>query len=337
MNGHIDLTRQLDQRLARPMFGLALLVLALFASLIYLNDLGRDGLVVWWSLAGLALLYPVFWLETAVHYYLGSGFLRQHLWFCVLPITRIGARDHETGKLIWLPGYEWREVDKSLERLLARRFGVPMIVISLMVLPIIGMEFFYKDFVDSNPGWRVVMSIAEAFIWAAFTFEFILMVKIVRSKAHYAIKHWIDLAVILLPTLAFMRMMRLASVGRLNQLSRTARIFRLRGLAMRLWRAFVALDLIEHLLALNPEWRLEKLEDQLQVKMEEIGYLNQDIERLREKVRRKRLQQEAARQSEQDRVAGRTPTPLDSPQASDSPSEPSGNRRPSSDPAELKR
>jgi voltage-gated potassium channel len=270
------------------MFGLSLVVLGLFASLIYLNDIDQEAVIVRWCLVGLAVAYPLFWLETAVHLYHGSPFMKQHLWFCLLPITRVGARDHETGQEIWLPRLGWREVNRPLERMLTRRFSIPMIAIALMVLPVIALELFYKDFVESAPGWRIAMSVAEAFIWAAFTFEFVLMTKIVRSKLTYARKHWLDLAVILLPMLAFMRMMRLASVGRLNQLSRTAKIFRLRGLGMRLWRAFVALEIIELLIARDPERRLARLEDELESRLEEVAWLRQDICRLRERVGRSR-------------------------------------------------
>ena len=282
------LTKRLDRDLAAPMFVLSLLVLALFASLIYLNDLDRDANLVWWCLLGLAILYPLFWLETAVHIFAGSRFMNQHFWFCLLPITRVGARDHETGQAIWLPKSKWREVNRTLERLLARRFSIPMILVALMVLPIIVMEFFYKDFVDSHPLWHVAMSVAEAFIWAAFTFEFILMIRVVKYPLNYVRKHWIDLAIILLPMLAFLRTLRLASIGRLNQLSRTARVFRLRGLGMRMWRGFVALEIIEMLLSRNPERRLEKLEGQLEDRMEEISFLEKDINRLRQRVEKRR-------------------------------------------------
>ncbi len=292
-----QLTRKLDHALAAPMFWLSMFVLALFATLINLNELQTGGYIVKWCLILLAIVYPLFWLETAIHIYAKSRFLKQHIWFCLLPITRIGARDHETGQEIWLPKLKWREVNRPLERMLAKRFGIPMIVIALMVLPLIVTEFFYKEFIHSNDGWRMAMKIAEAFIWGAFTFEFILMLSVVKYPLGYAKKHWLDLAIILLPTMAFMRAMRLASIGRLNQLSRTARIFRLRGMGMRMWRAFVALEVIEMLLSRNPERRLEKLEMQLEDKEEEIDLLKKDIQRLKRRVEKKKASELAKLES----------------------------------------
>ena len=298
MQEQSHISRRLDRAFAAPMFCLALLTLSFFATLIYLDDLEHDDFIVKCSLIGIAVLYPFFWIETFIHWMAGSRFLKQHVWFCILPITRIGCRDHVLGASIWLLGLGWGRVNKKFERKLARKFSVPMIAVALMVLPIIIVEFFYRDFVDRNLGWRVVMAMAEAFIWAAFTFEFVLMIKVVRAKIAYARKHWIDLAVILLPMLAFMRMMRLGSVGRINQLSRTAKVFRLRGLGMRLWRAFVALEIIEMLLYRNPELRLEKLEQKFELKMEEVSYLKEDIQRLRNRVAKRQAEAEATRVAE---------------------------------------
>ncbi len=286
------LTKFLDKRLAAPMFVLALVALGLFACLIYLHSLA-NGWILIYTVIGLAIIYPLFWAEAAAHLYAGSSNMRQHIWFCLLPMTRIGSRDHSTGQKIWLPALKWREVDRVLEKTLVRHFSIPMIVTALMVLPIIVLEFYYKDFVDSNQGWRLAMCIAEACIWAAFTFEFVLMMWVVKYPMSYVKKHWIDLAIILLPTLAFMRTMRLASIGRLNQLAKTARVFRMRGLGMRLWRGFVALEIIEMLLSRNPERRLEKLELQLEDKMEEIDWLKKDIARLQDRVEKRRLEKEA--------------------------------------------
>ena len=179
-----------------------------------------------------------------------------------------------------------------------------MIAVALLVLPIIGIEYFYQDLVTTNGTWRLAINLSEAFIWASFTFEFVLMVMIVRAKIAYARKHWIDLAVILLPMLAFMRMLRLSSVVRFNQISRTAKVFRLRGLAMRLWRAFVALEIIEMLIYRNPELRLERLKQKFEMKMEEVAYLRVDIQRLKERVAKRQAAEEAAIEAEAGSLRG---------------------------------
>lgn len=298
MPGRKSIIRNFDRILAWPMFSFALMTLALFAVLIYLGDLEQEGTIVRYSLWGLAILYPLFWVETVIHICIGSRFLKQHVWFCLFPLTRIGCRDHLNGTQVWLPRMGWSDISKSFERKLSRKFSIPMIAVALLVLPLIGMEYFYQDTVAKSEGWQLVISISEAFIWASFTFEFVLMVMIVRAKVAYARKHWIDLAVILLPMLAFMRMLRLSSALRLNQISRTAKVFRLRGLAMRLWRAFVALEIIEMLIYRNPELRLERLEQKFEMKMEEIAFLRVDIQRLKERVAKIQAAEEAALEEE---------------------------------------
>ncbi len=67
---------------------------------------------------------------------------------------------------------------------------------------------------------------------------------------------------------------------------------------MRLWRAFVALEIIEMLIYRNPELRLERLEQKFEMKMEEVAFLRVDIQRLRERVAKRQAAEEAAVEAE---------------------------------------
>ncbi len=283
----LERTRWLDQRLAAPMFSASLVVLALFAALLHLHNVQNGTTIVRYCLIGVALLYPLFWLETIAHYFVGSPRSHSNLWYCLFPFLRIGGRDHATGKKIWLPWTAWKTVDRRLEHSLKRDFSIPMIVTALLVLPVIIIEFFWAAFVEDNPGWRLALQIAAAFIWAAFTFEFTVLMSVVKYRFTYMRKHWIDVAIILLPMVTFIRAARLAQLARLNQISRAARIYRLRGLAMRLWRALVTLEIVEMLLSRDPERRLEKLKIQLEEKLEDIEFLKRDITRLHKRVAQK--------------------------------------------------
>lgn len=290
----VSRTRRTDEALAFPMFMLSLVVLALFATMLHLyspesNDYG----ILLVCLIGLGLTWPAFVVELVVHWIIGSPRLRQHLWFCLFPVLRIGARDHETGTQIWLPLSGWRIINRPFEKSLLRSFSVPMIIVALLVLPVISLEFFWKDWVDSNPSWQVALQITAALIWCAFTFEFTLLMSVVQKPWTYARRHWIDLAIILLPMVTFLRAARLAQLARVKQIARAARVYRLRGLAMRMWRALVTLEVIEMILSRNPERRLEKLELQLDEKMEEVGYLKRDIERLRKRIAAKEAEEAA--------------------------------------------
>ncbi len=162
-----------------------------------------------------------------------------------------------------------------------------MIGVALFVLPVITIEFFWADFVERHPGWRYSLQIATALIWTAFTYEFTIMFSVVRFKLSYLRRHWIDAAIIVLPMIAFLRMARIAQLARIKQIAKAARVYRLRGLGIRFWRALVTLQVIEKILSRNPEHRLEKLQLLLEEKMDEIAILNEDIERLKARIREK--------------------------------------------------
>ena len=59
-----------------------------------------------------------------------------------------------------------------------------------------------------------------------------------------------------------------------------ARIYRMRGLALRTWRAIVTLDMIDKLLRRDPTFRIEKLEDEIAEKQREIELLQHELEQL---------------------------------------------------------
>lgn len=285
------------------MFALAIVVLGVFALLLHVHVLPQGASWVRWCLVALGFLYPVFWFETAAHLAVGSPRMRQNAWFCLLPFVRVGARDHQTGQNIWLPVAGWREVNRTLEKKLIKVFSIPMIAVALLVLPIVIMEFGWAEFVESSEGWQTALQIAAAFIWAAFTFEFTLIISVVKYRSSYALRHWIDVLIILLPMVTFIRAARLTQLMRMKQLTRTVRLYRLRGLAMKLWRALVALEVVEMLLSLNPERRLEKLEARMEEKLEEIEFLKQDIVRLQRRIAKREAGQEQQQSADENASA----------------------------------
>ena len=100
---------------------------------------------------------------------------------------------------LWLPGLGWRQANKRLRERLERKFGIPMILIALMIMPVLIVEFFMKSQV-AQYGWlRMLLHVSTGVIWFAFAGEFILMVSVAEKKVAYCKKHWIDLAIILLP------------------------------------------------------------------------------------------------------------------------------------------
>ena len=274
----------LDQLLCLPMFIASILFLLLTGALVHLKE--GHLLDTWMGtgcVIGLALLYPVFVIETVVHYLAGSRNMRQHFWYLLMPIFRLCGRDHVDGTHVWLPRLGWQKTDRSLEKMLARRFSIPMIIIALLVLPVVALEFFWADLIFASPGLTFALETATVCIWMAFVFEFVIMISVVQRKLAYCRKNWIDLAIVLLPMLSFMRAARLGTAMQIQQLSRTARVYRLRGIALRTWRAFVTLDVLDMILQRDPSYRMEKLAGEIAEQAEELNYLKSELNRLKQR------------------------------------------------------
>jgi voltage-gated potassium channel len=312
---------QLDQRLAPAMFWLSLLFLCLTAGALHLIPGLRTGAeaehvaaattspalvpsaepldpsvrricalagaVCGW---GVLLLYPVFLFEAALHGRRGGGW-RRHWWQCAFPPARIAARDHGTGAAVWLPRIGWANVDHPLRTRVEHGASIPMLVIALMVLPLLAAEHYLEPQIRSSAWLLFVVKASAGLIWMAFTFEFVLMLSLSERKWRYARQHWLDALIVslplidVLPALRLGRLLRLGRISRLQQLARTLRVFRLRGTAMRLWRAILLLEVIDRVIGGSPEKRLAKLRDQLALKEQEVADLRGEIAVLESRLR----------------------------------------------------
>lgn len=255
----------------------------------------------WGKYAGYVLLciWPVFIAEYIFHFLrLGSveKFSKQHpFWWaiCLVPPLRIGARrrTQETDQ-IWLPGYGWMAVNRDLRRELERAFSIPIIWIALLILPVLGLQFYFKEGIADYPAMRIALHFGTGLIWFAFTFEFIVMVSVAESKIAYCKRHWLDLLIILLPLISFLRTLRLIraskliKVGRLQQLTKVVRAYRLRGVAMRGLRALMLLEVLNRLLRIKPEKQLKKLIKRYEEKQRELEELQHEINSVKEIIAR---------------------------------------------------
>lgn len=207
--------------------------------------------------------------------------------FCMCPALRMCARSPEMHGRIWLPGLGWRRGGRRLQRQLERHFSVPMMVLALLIMPILITEFFLKDQVAAHGWLRMFLHIGTGVIWFAFAAEFILMVSIAEKKLAYCKEHWIDLAIISLPILYFLRSLsvaratRLASMMRVQQLSNLARAYRLRGTAIKALRVLILFDLTERILRVSDERRIEKMEKELTEMDKHARLLRQRIAKLK--------------------------------------------------------
>ena len=153
-----------------------------------------------------------------------------------------------------------------------------MILIALAVLPLLGFEWYLQTRAVP-PSWSTVVFIrvSENVIWLAFAIEFIIMVSISRNKIAYCREHWIDMAIILLPFIAVLRVLRWSRLLRLHQVAKAGGVYRLRGLSTKMFRGILVLDLVHRFLEGDSAKRLEKLRDQLTEREFELAQLRADV------------------------------------------------------------
>lgn len=260
----------------------------------------------------LLALWPAFILEFAAQYVLrdrDQPFWKKRYYgliICLCPPLRLSARNQDMDDMVWLPFLGWQTVDDSLRDRLERDFSVPMVLIALAILPVLLVEVGMSDVVTQKPWLQTLLHISMGLIWFAFAVEFIIMVSVAEKKLRYCREHWLDLAIILLPLISFLRTLRvvratrLARLAKLQQLSKMGRLYRLRGLALRALRAVLLFGLLNRLLRITPEKRLRQLREQLAEKEHEIEDLQTmiaDLERQVQEAREAGLLEEAKQSS----------------------------------------
>jgi len=256
------------------------------ASAYWLATADRVGKIILWLLL---LLWPLFWIDYFFSMRRGEGsFFKRatsrggilRSFACVIPPLRIAAPTHAKAGQIWLPGIHWNYPGKELTRRLSRAFSKPMLVIAMLILPILLVEYGLHRIVEEQPWLRMVLHIATGFIWWAFTIEFIIMVSVADKKIAYIKKNWIDLAIILLPLISFLRsfrVLRIARLAKVQKLAKMGRVFRMRGLAMKVLRAMMLLGFVNRLLRITPEKRLAKLHLKREEVLDELALLDEEI------------------------------------------------------------
>lgn len=251
--------------------------------------------VVWGERALYLILciWPIFVGEQLLYMFRakrGASFWRQHRYwwaFCLCPPLRMCARHRGSWDRIWLPRVGWQIADQSLVRRLERAFSLPMIGIALLILPVLGLQIFYNDRIVDYPKTRFALHVGTGVIWFAFAAEFIVMVSVTPRKLKYCLRHWLDLVIIVLPLVSFLRTLRilrasqLLNTAKLQHVARLIRVYRLRGVAVRGWRGLVILELTQRILLQSPTKRLRQLEELYSEKELELQELKQQIDRLR--------------------------------------------------------
>jgi len=162
--------------------------------------------------------------------------------------------------------------------------SVPMLFVALMILPILGIEFFWAKYVAELPSLALALDLGTAVIWLAFAGEFIVMSALAENKLVYVARHWINLAIILLPFLAFLRSFQFMRLLRLGRATKVLKVYRLRGLGLRAWQGLVALELVERTLHRSPEARIRHLKRRLADKEREAELLRNRIQEIEGRI-----------------------------------------------------
>ncbi|CAN5155031.1 hypothetical protein BH23BAC1_BH23BAC1_45300 [soil metagenome] len=278
-----------ENKAASPIFALSLIMLVLAGSIILLLTGGREMGQFAFVSGVLFNIYWVIWLLFVVDFFLVIYFAvkestiihKGELIFraCSLffPPLRIGSRRITDSNFIWLPIWGWSKANYALFDRLRREFSFPMIIIALFILPVLIVEWkFYDQVVNAYPDFPLDlwMQLVQAFIWIAFTFEFILMFSVTNEKIDYCKRNWIDILIIFLPLISFFRTLRLIRLARLNHL---ARGYKLRGILMKAKQGLVIADAFQRIIYPNPKIHVRSLHKQLSKNKREREEINRQI------------------------------------------------------------
>ena len=271
------------------MFYVALAFLLLTAfSLHHFNVEPADperGELLGWMFA--ILWFPIFVEAVSGYWRTGDyswGASGRLLLIWLVPPYRMVLATYPGGNCHWLPIIGWQAGGRELEDRLDRGFSIPMLFIALMILPVLAIEMFGETYVAEYPLLGEFRDFGTSIIWLAFAFEFVIMSSVTPAKLRFLARNWINLAIILLPLIAFLRGFQAARMLRLGRASKALRVYRLRGLGIRAWRGVLTLELIERLIFRKPQTRLARLRAKLADKEHDIAQLKRRIDHLEQKI-----------------------------------------------------
>ena len=236
----------------------------------------------------LLLLWPVYIVEF-LYLYRGQfiGWVKRRDTFptsqfavCLIPPLRLGLVNVYKDNQLWLPRFGWRPPGRALIRDIEAVISKPMLVIAFLILPVLLLEYAFDGFLVKNQWLLIVLHACTGFIWWCFACEFIVMVGASKRKFQYVKKNWLDLAIILLPLISFLRsirVLRLARFARVQQVTKITRMYRMRGLFYKALRGLLLTAFIRKMLGISPEKTLQNLNRQRAAKQQELLELNQRI------------------------------------------------------------
>lgn len=218
------------------------------------------------SLSGLALA-PDGW----------AARMKRFLMVALIPPLRMTTATSTPNGWLWIPRVGWRHTGPETSDKLEQKLTLPMVILTLLVLPVLGAELGAGEALETRPHLALAIHLTTCLIWIGFTAEFIWMLSATPNKLAYCQRNWINLVIILLPIVAFLRVLNMFRFARFFRAGKLLRAYRLRTLQSRLWRLALLFNLIERLQQRNPEKYCAGLE-------KKIGDLETEVERLKDKL-----------------------------------------------------
>lgn len=204
----------------------------------------------------------------------------------VFPPFRIGTRDIASGRYVWIPFWQWSLVTAGLFTELKRRFILPMIFIALLIVPVLVVEWKFMDDAEAllpDLDLELIMASVQDIVWTAFTFEFLLMFSVTNEKLKYCKKNWIDLLIILLPFVSFLRTFRFSQIARLKYATRS---FKLRGVITKTREGLIFIDFVRRIFRMKPESELRRIQKLLRDNERERRNLEQKLLKAAEQLKK---------------------------------------------------
>jgi len=213
-----------------------------------------------------------------------KGRLRRFLLTVLVPPLRMVTASSKPRRWLWLPGAGWRPAGEETSEKLEQRLALPMVVLTLLVLPVLGAELTGGETLENHPRMALATHLTTCVIWIGFTAEFLWMVAAAPNKLTYCLKNWMNLVIILLPLVAFLRLLNAFRFVRMFRAGKLLRAYRLRGLWTRLWRLALLFNLLERLQKRDPAKYCASLEKKIADLEEQLAETRAKLDAARTKV-----------------------------------------------------
>ncbi|MBE2286928.1 MAG: potassium channel protein - like protein [Prosthecobacter sp.] len=206
------------------------------------------------------------------------------LFTSLIPPVRMVIASSKPRGWLWLPGAGWKPAGADTSEKLEQKLALPMVILTLLVLPVLGAELTGGESLENHPRMALATHLTTCVIWIGFTAEFLWMVAAAPNRLAYCLKHWINLVIILLPLVAFLRVLNAFRFVRMFRAGKLLRAYRLRGLWTRLWRLALLLNLFERLQQRDPAKYCASLEKKITDLEEQLDELRTKLGAAREKL-----------------------------------------------------